>query len=96
MASEALRQSWAITLRHLAASRYYLPTQLDGAALDASSQMEEFLHQNEFGLALGEAEALGELCQAPDVFWEELRLAAENMGSSDKVARLAARRSQSS
>ena len=45
--AKELKQIWAVTVRHLAASRYYLPHRLEGEALETSKQMEHFLHQNE-------------------------------------------------
>ena len=81
MATAELRESWARTLRHLAAARYYLPVTLpQGEASDAEREVDHFLHHNEFGLALESAEALGTAVSAPKEFWLELKLAAENMG----------------
>lgn len=91
MTSEELQRSWRITLRHLAASRYHLPERLEGEALDAASQLEHFLHHNEFGLALDEAEALGELAESNAAYWEELRLAADNMGRYEAAVKFARR-----
>jgi hypothetical protein len=91
MTDEELKKSWAVSKRHLAASRYCLPQHLEGEALETSKQMEHFLHHNEFGLALDEAEALGKLCEAGPAFWNELRLAAENMGMDDAAVRLTCR-----
>lgn len=53
--------------------------------------MEDYLRHNELGLALNEAEFVGELCHSPPAFWAELRLAAQNMGLSEDAARFAAR-----
>lgn len=94
MMDEELQKSWAVSVRHLAASRYCLPEHLEGEALETSKQMEHFLHHNEFGLALDEAEALGNICEAGTAFWNELQLAAENMGMDDAAARLTRRRSK--
>lgn len=91
MTHEQLKQTWAVTVRHLAASRYYLPHHLEGEALEALKQMEHFLHHNEFGLAFDEAEALGDFCEANAAFWNELRLAAQSMNMGDAVARLTRR-----
>lgn len=91
MTRDALRKSSAITLRHLAASRYYLPAQLEGEALKAATRMENFLHHNELELALDEAVTLGELAEGNMAYWEELRLAAENMSLNVVAARIASR-----
>ena len=90
-----LADSWAVTLRHLAAARFYLAEHLPmGEARAAERDLAHYLHHNEFGLALGEAEALGEMCQAPAAFWLELRLAAANMDLNEEAERYA-RRSES-
>lgn len=91
MATQDLRSSWAITSRHLIASKGHLPSPLPNEALDALHQMDEFLDHNELGLALEEAEFLGNLCHSPPAFWAELQLAAENMGLSKASSRFAAR-----
>ena len=91
MTSEVLRKSWQITLRHLAASRYHLPERLEGEALAAATHLDHFLHNNEFGLALDEAEALGDLTEPNAAYWEELRLAAENMGMDEAAVKFARR-----
>ncbi len=91
MKNRALIESWAVTLRHLAACRFYLPEVLPSEeARAAEREWAHYLHHNELALALEEAEALGELCSAPAAFWRELRLAAENMGSNDAAERYAA------
>jgi hypothetical protein len=91
-ASRALQDSWAVTLRHLAASRYYLPEELTTAdALEAERNMVHYLHHNELGLALYEAEALGAEVAAPRPYWRELQLAALNMNLLAHAARLAQR-----
>jgi|APAra7269097080_1048540.scaffolds.fasta_scaffold13477_1 hypothetical protein len=87
-----LKASLAITLRHLAASRFYLPQTLPSQDADACwLSMEGFLHHNELGLALDDAMELGELCSAPKEFWGELHSAAVNMGLQSEVALLQAR-----
>lgn len=91
MTNGELQKSWAVTLRHLAASRYHLPERLEGEALGAASQLDHLLHHNEFGLALDEAEALGELAESNAGYWEELRLAADNMGMDEAAAKFARR-----
>ena len=90
MENRALAESWAVTLRHLAASRFYLPELLPTEqARAAEREWAHFLHHNELGLALDEAEALGEECSAPAAFWRELRLAAANMGLIEAAERYA-------
>jgi len=80
MSSPELRASWAISLRHLAASRFYLSQDLPGAeAIQSWSDAEDYLHHNELGLALDCLVDLGEACSAPPEFWQELLLAAINM-----------------
>lgn len=91
MVTQDLPSSWAITSGHLIASKNYLPSPLPSGAVEILRQMDEFLSHNELGLALHEAESLGELCHSPPVFWAELRLAAENMGLSQESSRFAAR-----
>ena len=88
MADSKLRETWARILRHLAAARFYLPEQLpsDEAQL-IEAQFRQFLHHNELGLALAEAEALGTLTTAPREFWTELLLAAEIMGENEIAKR---------
>jgi hypothetical protein len=92
MASTELRESWAITLRHLAASRYYLAERFTAeSALSCEQDFNRFLHNNEFGLAMLEAEALGQRCDAPPEFWRELLLAARSMGDAEAEHKYAAR-----
>jgi hypothetical protein len=74
------RKSWAISLRHLAASRFYLQEYLPNAeAEEAWINAQSYLHHNEFEMALDALQELGELCSAPSSFWAELLLAAKNM-----------------
>jgi hypothetical protein len=87
-----LRESWAITLRHLAACRYYLPEVLTAPrAIEAERMWNEYLHNNELGLALSEAEVMGQEQHAPAAYWAELRAAAANMGLEEDAASFAAR-----
>jgi hypothetical protein len=84
MSSPELRASWATSLRHLAASRFYLPQDLPSAeAAQSWSEAEDYLHHNELGLALDYLVGLGEACSAPPEFWQELLLAASNMGAGE-------------
>jgi hypothetical protein len=87
-----LRESWAITLRHLATCRYYLPEVLTTpGAIEAERTWNAYLHKNELGLALSEAEVMGQEQQAPAEYWEELRAAAASMGLEEEAASYAAR-----
>jgi hypothetical protein len=78
----------------LAASRYYLSETVGSVeALSIEREFVEYLHHNEFGLALECAEGLGRLSDAPKEFWMELRMAAENMGlraAAERYAQLSA------
>jgi hypothetical protein len=86
MTSDELRKSWAISLRHLAASRFYLQEHLPNTdAEEAWINAQAFLHHNELELALEELQELGELCSAPRAFWSELLLAAQNMSLADNA-----------
>ena len=87
-----LRRSWSTTLRYLAASRFYLPARLDSpVALNAERAFNDYLHKNELELALHEVEAIGMEQNAPAEFWQELRLAAREMGLHEQAERYAAR-----
>jgi hypothetical protein len=87
-----LRQSWATTLRHLAACRYYLPKILaTSKALKAELAWSDYLHNNELELALFEAEVVGMEQDAPSEYWRELQLAAGSMGLEAQVARFSAK-----
>jgi len=90
MNNAALRESWAVTLRHLAACRYYLPETLGTAeAVKAEHDCDHYLHHNELGLALEAAEDLGLSSDAPSEFWRELKMAAANMGLDELADRYA-------
>ena len=90
MANVELEASWARTMRCLAASRYYLAEHLPvGEAQSLELELAAYLHHNEFGLALECAEALGQLVRAPQRYWLELKLAAENMGLFAQAERYA-------
>jgi hypothetical protein len=92
MSTPELRTSWAITLRCLAASRFYLPQVLPNQDAEACwLSMQGFLHHNELGLALDDAMELGELCGGPKEFWSELHCAAVNMGLQSQAVLLQAR-----
>lgn len=85
--TSGLHESWAITLRHLAACRYYLPHVLTShEAIEAEHAWNEYLHNNELGLALHEAKAMGLAQNAPAEYWKELRAAAANMGLQAEAA----------
>lgn len=90
MESIAQGNSWAVTLRHLTASRFYLSETLGSAAtMILERDFVGFLHHNEMGLALGCAEELGRISNAPRAFWVELRMAAESMGLKAEAERYA-------
>ena len=77
------------TLRHLAAARFYLPMTLKGGdKYDVEEQYLDYLHNREYRLALGELEEFG--LENPGFaeeahFWEELALAAAELGLPDKA-----------
>jgi hypothetical protein len=86
MASDELIKSWAISLHHLAASRFYVPEQLPNTEAEESwINAQSFLHRNELELALEALQELGELCTAPSAFWLELLSAAENMSLAEQA-----------
>jgi hypothetical protein len=86
MSQAALKASHAVTIRHLAASRFYLPETLPTQEAEGCWQsMWEFMHHNELGLALDYAIELGDFCSAPREYWAELRFAAVNMGLHDQA-----------
>lgn len=87
MGNGNIKESWARTLRHLAACRFYLREHLDQESEGIWKAAQDYLHHNEFELALDEVEALGEKENAPPDFWHELLLAAENMSLSAHVER---------
>ena len=92
MANAELLRSWAVTRRHLAASRFYLSENLlNTEAETAWAEMQHFIHHNELELALDVAEALGEIENAPSEFWAELLSAAENMGLTHHASRYRAK-----
>lgn len=91
MMNQALLDSWAITLRHLAASRYYLPEKLGEDSAARWLEIEDFLHHNELGLALDDLEMLGNELDAPKEFWHELFLAAQKMELKEHAARIHAK-----
>ena len=62
-----------------------------GEARAIERELAHHLHHNEFGLALVEAEALGELCSAPGAFWKELQRAAGSMNMADEEKRFSKR-----
>jgi hypothetical protein len=87
-----LRNSWAIPLRHLAACRFYLPESLaNPSALEAERNCNHYLHNNELGLALHQAEFLGLEQNASADYWREFYFAASNMGLVEDAARFKTR-----
>jgi hypothetical protein len=90
MSTPEQKTSWAISLRHLAASRFYLPL-AEAEADSAWSAVGHYLHHKEFGLALDEAVGLGSECEAPREYWTELLLAADNMQYVEQLQAIRAR-----
>jgi hypothetical protein len=87
-----LAESWATTLRHLAACRFYLPECFaTEEAKAAELELALYLHHNELGLALELAESLGDALDPPQQFWRELQLAAKSMGMHEVATRFSAR-----
>jgi hypothetical protein len=90
MAAGHWPESWKISLRHLAAARFYLPATLKGGdKYDVEEMYLDYLHNREYGLAFDELyefgiENAGFAQEA--LFWRELELAAENMGLADRAA----------
>lgn len=83
-----LKESWAVTMRHLAASRFYLPKELAfEEAIEAEKEYLDYLHHNEFKLAMEAADQMGIMNNAPNEFWRELELAAKNMGLESEAKR---------
>lgn len=86
--NKELQESWKITRRHLAASRFYLQENFFfEEAIQYEKEFNEYLHANELGLALETAEMLGIISNAPSGFWVELQLAALNMGRGEDAKR---------
>jgi hypothetical protein len=84
-----LQERWARTTRHLQ-SALSCVTQVSphGACGERIRWVREWLDHNELGLALGELEALGESLHLEEAFWEQLTLAATEMGLHSHVQRL--------
>jgi hypothetical protein len=84
-------EGWKISLRHLAAARFFLPVVLEqGEFPESEAQFNEYLHHREFGLALEILEFLGDSnrgYEEESLFWAELKLVAEHMGLMDHAAR---------
>jgi hypothetical protein len=92
MMDDLLKASHVVTLRHLAASRYYLPTELSSGEANAVwESMQNYLHHNELGLALEDAIDLGDISGGDKQYWKELYLAAQSMNLSDVMEALRAR-----
>ncbi|MES2673804.1 MAG: hypothetical protein V4660_06160 [Pseudomonadota bacterium] len=86
--NKELQESWKVTRRHLAASRFYLQENfLFEEAIEYEKEFNEYMHANEFGLALESVEMLGTISNAPSQFWAELQLAALNMGRNEDFNR---------
>lgn len=84
----SLQDSWAVTRFHLekacALLSLSLPVHTENGCLDI---YQEWLSHNELEMALDELEALGHLNSCSSEFWEELRIAAENMNLTEHAER---------
>jgi hypothetical protein len=87
-----IHESWRITIHHLENARKLLPMPAapdpDGATID---RYKEWLAYNELELAFDELEAIGLVNACPPAFWQELGIAAENMGLRERANRCHAR-----
>ncbi len=80
-------KSWAITRKHLEKARSFLPTYpIQTDITESIEAYQDFIDHNEFELAMGQLEGLGEVHPCPKAFWKELKLAAQNMGLAKSVA----------
>ncbi len=83
-----LEASWATTTFHLTKSRSLLPKDLYfEEAVEAEKDFNEYIEHNELGLALDAADQMGILSNAPNEFWQELEMAARNMGLIEEAKR---------
>ncbi|WOT03969.1 hypothetical protein [Shewanella youngdeokensis] len=74
--------------KHLKAGRALLPENvLFEEAKVFDKEYIEYLEHNELELAMNALDDLGLLCNAPDNFWHQLKLAASNMGLTSEVQR---------
>src|SRR5262249_48078654 len=77
-------RSWEITRSHLYQALRHLPKTVSNTeARDALTKFNEYLDHNELGLAFEELYHVGTMTSAPEEFWRQLRLAANNMGLVD-------------
>lgn len=82
-----LEKSWAITRKHLEKARSLLPSPIvQGEQTESIGAYQEFIEHNELECALDQLEGLGEANACSQEFWQELRLATENMGLTDRLA----------
>ena len=87
-----LRKSWEVTRLHLERARNLLPLALRERAEGGSlAEFEDFLSQNELGLAFDELELIGVENPCPPEFWREMLFAAENMQLFEQAERCRAR-----
>lgn len=78
-------------LRHLAACRYYLPERLHSPDTESPWVSVEYsLAYDDYEQALDAAEELGTKKEAHGDYWEELALAAESLGMSERAEQLRA------
>ncbi len=85
--TDRLKLSWEITRLHLDAARKSLPRQREQPFDETISRYEEYLAHNELELAFEELEQIGTNQDCPRQFWQELLLAAQNMGLENHTAR---------
>jgi hypothetical protein len=83
-----MSDSKTIALRHLAASRFYLPKELYfEEARVAETDFFEDLFLGNFDEALNSADQMGIMSNAPDEFWFELESAALSLGNIKDASR---------
>jgi hypothetical protein len=77
-----------LALRHLAASRFYLPQELPfEEAQDAELDFFDDLFLGNYNEALDSADQMGIMSNAPDEFWIELENAALCLGNIKEASR---------
>lgn len=80
-----------IALRHLVASRFYLPKTLPfEEAQDAEADFINDLYLGNYNEALSSADQMGIMSNAPNEFWLELENAALCLGNTIDAARFSA------
>lgn len=83
-----LKESWAITKRHLETGVSLLPENVHSDPEAGSvERFKDYIEHNELELALDELEGLGEANPCGPSFWKELLVAAETMQLSKQAER---------